>query len=126
MRQRHVPRPELVDHPEDAQVAADPVPGLDADQARDLALGHRLLDAFNLQIKHFGSPYTFCENAIQTIGICHKREIIRVHFDEPLDNVDLLNALLHGILVLPIAAKVSGPELERHQINPMLYYDVNT
>ena len=46
MRQRHVPRAELVDHPEDAQVAADPVPGLDADQARDLALGHRLLDAF--------------------------------------------------------------------------------
>ena len=114
MRQRHVPRAELVDHPEDAQVAADPVPGLDADQARDLALGHRLLDTFHLQMKYFVILGPLFEDWIQTIGICHKREIIRVHFDEPLDNVDLLNALLHGILVLPIAAKVSGPELERH------------
>ena len=116
MRQRHVPRAELVDHPEDAQVAADPVPGLDADQARDLALGHRLLDTFNLQ-KYLGSLDPFCEDVTQTIGVCHKREIIGVHFDEPLDDVDLLDALLHGVFVLPIAAKIRGPELKSNISN---------
>ena len=125
MRKRHVTRAELVDHPEDAQVAADPVPGLDADQARDLALGHRLLDTFNLQ-KYLGSLDPFCEDVTQTIGVCHKREIIRVHFDEPLDDVDLLDALLHGILVLSIAAEVSGPELESTKSIQVLINDVNT
>ena len=49
MRQRHVSRAELVDHPEDAQVAADAVPRLDADQARNLAIGERLLDTLKLK-----------------------------------------------------------------------------
>ena len=49
MRQRHVSRAELVDHPENAQVAADAVPGLDPDQARNLALGERLFDTLKLK-----------------------------------------------------------------------------
>lgn len=48
----------------------------------------------------------------QTVCICDKCEVIRVHSDEPLDDVDLLHALLHGILVLPITAKIRGPELK--------------
>ena len=48
----------------------------------------------------------------QTICICDKCEVITVHIDEPLDDVDLLYALLHGVLVLPIAAKIRGPELK--------------
>ena len=54
---------------------------------------------------------------LQTVCIRDKREVISVHSDEPLDDVDLLYALLHGVLVLPIAAKIRGPELNRYKLN---------
>ena len=49
MRQRHVPRAELIDHPEYAQVTANPVPRLNADQAGNLAISERLLDTLKLK-----------------------------------------------------------------------------
>ena len=51
----------------------------------------------------------------RTVCIRDKCEVISVHSDEPLDDVDLLYALLHGVLVLPIAAKIRGPELNRYK-----------
>ena len=48
MSQCHVSRAQLVDHPENAQVAANSVPGLDADQAGNFAVGKGLLDTLTL------------------------------------------------------------------------------
>ena len=53
----------------------------------------------------------------QTIGVRHEGEVVWVHGDEPLDDVDLLDALLHGVFVLPIAAKIRGPELKSNISN---------
>ncbi len=81
-------------HPEHAEARTDRVAGLNGD--------------------HAGNA-TFGDGRVDVAAIEYEFEMLRVRLHESLDQVDLLESHLNGVLVLRAARSVSHPQLSRQK-----------
>ncbi len=106
MRERERPRAQSVEHPEHGEAGADRVARLHRDVARDLAGGVR---GKNVCIKgHYKAHFNTLRYFI-TVCRFDELQLVWIGLGEPLDQVDLLERDLHGVLVLAAARRVRNP-----------------